>query len=221
MELRLRTLATGLICLAVGACTAAPVAAPAPAATTSAPAPTVSTPVVASERVAPDIANRALAGRAHETGRADVAICLYVDPTTGLDVNAALLSAQGSVDALVRQGYTVLGARALVSCPQAPLFLRTTTVHPKNSGSGGVVGTATRVTTPSPILLFVAVTTLNSISRIFGGLTVRRGAEEMICTGDNCGEVTGSIYTDPTSFASAVARESLILEGFGLVGSGK
>lgn len=221
MTQRLRALATGLICLAVGACTAAPVAAPAPAATMSAPAPTAATPLAASKRVAPDIVNGALAVRARETGRADVAICLYVDPSTGLEVNAALLSAQVSVDALVRQGYTVLGARAVVSCPQAPLFLRTNTVHPKNSGSGGVVGTATRVTTPSPILLLVAVTTRTSISRIFGGLTIRRGAEEMACTGDNCGEVTGSIYTDPTSFASAAEREGLILEGLGLVVPGK
>ena len=77
------------------------------------------------------------------------------------------------------------------------------------------------MSTPSPSLLFVAVTTPSRITFIFGGLTTRRGAEEVTCTGDNCGEVTGSIYSDPTAFANAVERENLILGGLGLDGPGK
>lgn len=164
-------------------------------------------PSPSASRVPPDVANSALASYARETGRSEVAICLYVDPSTGLDAGAARASLQSSVDTLVRQGYTVLGVKPVVLCPQAPVFIRTSTVHPKNSGSGLPVGTTARVTTPSPILLFVAVTTPSRINFIFGGLTTRRGAEEATCAGDNCREVTGSIYSDPTAFAGAVERE--------------
>lgn len=169
-------------------------------------------------RVPPDVANNVLANDARATGRSEVAICLYVDPSTGLDAGATRASLQSSVDTLVRQGYTALGATPVVLCP---VFIRTSTVHPKNSGSGLPVGTTARVTTPSPILLFVAVTTPSRINFIFGGLTTRRGAEEATCAGDNCREVTGSIYSGPTAFASAVERENLIMGGLGLDGPGK
>lgn len=168
-------------------------------------------------RVPPDVANSSLAGIARTSGRTDIAICLYVDPGTGLDADAARVSLQSSIDALVRQGYTALAATPVAQCPQAPLFLRTNTAHPKNSS--GTTGAVPRVTTPSPIYLWVAVTTPGRITSIFGGLTTRRGAEEVTCTGDNCGEVTGSIYSDPTAFASAGERENLIIEGLGLAGS--
>ena len=170
-------------------------------------------PSPSASRVSPDVADSALASYARETGRSEVAICLYVDPSTGLDAGAARASLQSSVDTLVRQGYTVLGARPVALCPQAPVFIRTSTVHPKNSGSGLPVGTTARVTTPSPILLFVAVTTPSRINFIFGGLTTRRGAEEATCAGDNCREVTGSIYSDPSDredrgHATGVERDS-------------
>ena len=161
-------------------------------------------------------ANRSLAARAREHGRAEVMLCLYVDPSTGADVGAALTSLQSSVDALVLQGYTVLGARPVALCPQAPLFIRTNTVHPKNSGSGEVAA-APRAATPSPYQLWVALTTPARITAIFGGFTSHRGTEEIFCTGDNCGSMTESIYTDPSTFARAGDRENLVLEGFGLL----
>ena len=174
-------------------------------------------PLPRASRVPPDVANTALAGMARASGRTDIAICLYVDPSTGLDADAARVSLQSSIDALVRQGYTALAARPVSQCPQAPLFIRTNTAHPKNGS--GTTGPIPRVTTPSPIYLWVAVTTPSRINTIFGGLTIRRGAEEVTCTGDNCGEVTGSIYSEPTAFVSASERENLIIEGLGLAGS--
>lgn len=187
-------------------------AAPAPAQAPSSPSPSVAP----TGRVAPDVANRALADLARDTGRTGVAICIYVDPSTGLNADAARAALQGSVDALVQQGYSVFGAQRVAQCPQAPVFLRTNTVHPKNSCCG-TVGTAPRVTSPSPFLLFLAVTTPARIATIFGGLTLRRGAEEITCTGDNCGEVTGSIYVEPAAFGRAADREKSILEGLGLL----
>ena len=148
-----------------------------------------------------------------------MAICLYVDASTGLNADTARIALQDSLDAIVQQGYTALGARSVSVCPQIPLFLRTNTVHPKNSGSGPVAAAQT-VAAPSPFLLFVAVTTPARIATIFGGLTIRRGAEEAACPGgggDNCLEVTSSIYADPTAFADAALRQTLVLDGLGLL----
>ena len=162
-------------------------------------------------------ANRALAERAREHGRTEVMLCLYVDPSTGSDVAAALTSLQRSVDALVLQGYTVLGSRPVALCPQAPWFIRTNTVHPKNSGGGRPVAVAPTAAAPSHFQLWVALTTPGRISAIFGGFTIHRGTEEIFCTGDNCGTMTESIYTDPSTFARPGDLENVVLEGFGLL----
>lgn len=180
----------------------------------SPPSAASSPPVV---RVDAAAANRSLATRAREDGRNEVMLCLYVDPSTGSDVSAALASLQVSVNSLVRQGYTVLGGRPVALCPQPPLFIRTNTIHPKNSGSGGTVAAAPRATTPSPYQLWVALTTPARISTIFGGFTSHRGTEEISCTGDNCGSMTESIYTDPPTFGRPGDLENVILEGFGLL----
>lgn len=179
--------------------------------------PVAATPTAVIGRPAPDVASRALADRARADGRGDVAVCLYVDPSTGIDARVALASLQGTIDGLVGQGYTVLGPRPAEPCPAAPLFIRTDTVHPKNNGNGPVAAVP-RVATPGPFLLYLAITTPARIDRVFGGLTIRRGAEEMTCSGDNCGEVTGSIYVDASRFASGAERERVLLEGLGLLG---
>lgn len=187
------------------------------------PSPPASSSVAATASPVPDRltierANQNLLAGARALGRTEVAICLYVDPSVGLlrdQPNAAL---QASVDALVRQGYTSLASRPVAACPQAPLYLRTNSVHPKNSGGGPVAAVPT-VTTPSPFLLFVALTTPARIATIFGGSTNRRGSEEALCpgSGNNCAEVTGSIYMDPTSFAQTADREKAILQGLGVL----
>jgi hypothetical protein len=184
------------------------------AARTSPPSTASSSPVV---RVDAATANRGLAERAREHGRTEVMLCLYVDPSTGSDVAAALTSLQRSVDALVLQGYTVLGARPVALCPQAPWFIRTNTVHPKNSGGGRAVALAPTAAAPSPYQLWVALTTAARINTIFGGFTSHRGTEEIFCTGDNCGSMTESVYTDPSTFGRPGDLENVILEGFGLL----
>jgi hypothetical protein len=127
----------------------------------------------------------------------------------------ALLSS--TVDALRSKGYSVISA-APAECSQPTLFLRTNTVHPKNSGQGPV-GPVPRVTTPDTFLLHVAVTTSSQLTRIFGGLSTRRGAEEVTCTGDNCGEITSAIYSSVTDFQDTGRREQLLLIGLGLLQS--
>jgi hypothetical protein len=174
------------------------------------------TPSPALARVPPDVANRDLAARARETGRSEIAICLYVDPSANVDASAALTELQSTVTVLVRQGYTVLGERAVVQCAEAPHFLRTNSVHPKNSGNG-VVAAVPRVASPSPVYLVVAVTTPARMTSIFGALPSHRGSEEVSCTGDVCGSVTESIYAEPSVFADPREREQLVLEGFGLL----
>ena len=173
-----------------------------------------SSPVV---RVDAATANRGLAERAREHGRNEVMLCLYVDPTTGSDAGAALSSLQNAVNALVLQGYTQLGARPVATCPQPPLFIRTNTVHPKNSGGGRPVAAAPTAASASPYYLWVALTTAARINTIFGGLTSQRGTEEIFCTGDNCGSMTESIYTDPSTFGRPGDLENVVLEGFGLL----
>lgn len=172
---------------------------------------------LAADRASSDTANRYLASRARETGRDGVAICLYVDPRSGQNAESARLALQGSVDALVQQGYSALSAQPVATCPHAPLFLLTNTVHPTNSG-GGPVAPPPRVTTPSPFLLFVVETMPATIAAIFGGLTTRRGSEEFTCSGDSCAEVTSSVYAASLEFADASTRERLILAGLGLLG---
>jgi hypothetical protein len=159
-------------------------------------------------RVDPLTANRALAARAGEHGRTEVMLCLYVDPSTGSDLGAALTTLQRSVDALVLQGYTVLGSRPVALCPQAPLFIRTNTVHPKNSGGGRAVAPAPTASPASPYQVWVALT---------AAARINRGTEEIFCTGDNCGSMTESIYTDPSTFARPADLENVVLEGFGLL----
>lgn len=191
-----------------------------PAKSTPTVRPTVAAPSASAAlgRPTPEVANRALATRARDTGRADVAVCLYVDPNAGLDANAALATLQGSIDALVRQGYTVLGARPASLCPQVPHYIRTGSVHPKNSGNGSIAAVPT-VTTPSAFQLVFVVTTAARINTIFGGMSSHRGTEEVICSGNNCGGATESIYADAASFATASERERLLFDGFGLLGS--
>jgi hypothetical protein len=199
-----------LLGLFAASCTGPTVATPSTSATVAATNP--ASTGAASDRVAADVANRVLADRIRETGRGFMAICLYVDPSTGLNEDVALVALKSAIDGLVQQGYSRLN---VVLCKEAPYFLRTNTVHPKNSG--GAVGPPVRVSVPSPYLLFFAVTTPTRINTIFGGLTTRRGDEEFICSGDNCASVTGSIYADPTAFADAATRQSLVLEGLGLL----
>ena len=134
-----------------------------------------------------------------------------------MDAPSTLAIFQGTVDSLVRDGYTILAASPVAVCPTAPLYLRTGSVHPKNSGNG-TVAAAVRVTAPSPYLLWIAVTTTAHIDAIFGGLTTRRGSEESACSGDNCAEVTGSIYVAPTDIATAAQRERVLFDGLGLSG---
>lgn len=183
--------------------------------------PTVAAPSssTALGRPTPEVANQALTARARDTGRAEAgAICLYIDPNTGLDKDAALATLQSSIDALVRQGYSVLGARPVSSCAQAPHYIRTGSVHPKNSANGPIAAVPT-VTTPSAFQLVFVVTTTARIKTIFGGMSSHRGTEEATCTGNNCGGATESIYADAGSFATPSERERLIFEGFGLLGA--
>jgi len=164
---------------------------------------------------APAVADQAIAERLRFTGRTAFAICLYVDPATGLDAATALVETQDALDAVVRRGYTSLASR-VSPCPQPPLYIRTGTVHFKNSASGPEAPVP-RVRVPSEHALYLVVTTPSRIEAIFGG-TIRRGTEEIACSGDNCAGVTESIYVDPAGFADPVARETLILDGLGLLG---
>lgn len=204
-------LALVLLGLFAASCAGPTVATPSTSATVAATTPASTS--AASDRVTADVANRVLADRVRETGRGFMAICLWVDPSTGLNEDVALVALKGAIDGLVQQGYSRLN---VVLCKEAPYFLRTNTVHPKNSG-GGAVAPPVRVTVPNPYLLFLVVTTPTRINTIFGGLSSRRGDEEFTCSGDNCASVTGSIYADPTAFADAATRQRLVLEGLGLL----
>ena len=185
--------------------------------------PSIAPPASASPAATPvhtqpavDVVNRVLAQSVRELGRSGLRICLYVDPATGLDASDALVQLQDSIDALAAQGYTAIASRASL-CPEVPLYLRTNTVHFKNSRNGPVA-LPVRVTTPSPFILFVALTTAARIETIFGELPMRRGTEEMTCSGDNCGGVTESIYADPTAYSDVLGRQRLLLDGLGLLG---
>jgi hypothetical protein len=168
--------------------------------------------------VPPTIANTGLADFVRYTGRSDLRICLYVDPATGADRSQQLVLLSSTVDGLRARGYAVITAPP-AECPQPTVFIRTNSVHPKMSGQGPV-GTTPRVTTPDAFLLHVAITTSSQIIRIFGGLSTRRGAEEIACTGDNCGEITSAIYSDVADFQDPARREQLVLAGLGLLGPG-
>jgi hypothetical protein len=181
-------------------------------------APTNSAATAGPTVVPPTIANTGLADFVRSTGRSDLRICLYVDPATGADRSQLLVLLSSTVDGLRARGYSVITAPP-EECPQPTLFLRTNTVHPKMSGQGPV-GTAPRVATPDPFLLHIAVTTSSQITRIFGGLSTRRGAEEITCSGDNCGEITSAIYGDVVDFNDPARREQLVAAGLGLLGPG-
>lgn len=186
-----------------------------PSTTAGAPSPT-SSGTAGSTAVPPSVANASLADFVRQTGRSDLRVCVYVDPATGADPSQFLALLTSTVDGLRVKGYSVISAPP-AACAEPPVFLRTNTVHPKMSGQGPV-GTAPRVTTPDPFLLHVAVTTNAQLARIFGGLATRRGAEEITCSGDNCGEITSAIYADTVEFQDAARREQLLLRGLGLLG---
>lgn len=123
---------------------------------------------------------------------------------------------ESTVDGLRAKGYSAFTAPP-VECPQPTFFLRTNTVHPKNSGQGPV-GPVPRVTSPDAFLLHVAVTTDSQLARIFGGSSMRRGAEEITCSGDNCAEITSAIYSDAAGLQDPARREQLLLTGLGILG---
>lgn len=209
-----------LVCAAfVAACgslspsAAGPTVSPSTAA--AAPSPT-SSGTAGPTVVPPSVANAALADLMRGTGRSELRICLYADPATGADPSQLLALLTSTVDGLRAKGYTVISAPP-AACAQPPVFLRTNTVHPKNSGQGPV-GTAPMVTAPDPFFLHVAVTTDAQLARIFGGPSIRRGAEEITCTGDSCGEITSAIYADTAELQDTARREQLLLRGLGLLG---
>jgi hypothetical protein len=183
---------------------------------TSVPAAATSPTATPFTAAPPAIANNGLLELARMAGRSDPAVCLFVDPATGIDSTVALLTLQSTVDALVAQGYTPLGARLVAPCPKTPHHIANNTVHPKNSGRGPV-SLGETVRSASPYQLFVVLTTASRIDHIFGGSTLRTSSEELMFQGDSGWPVTLSVYVDPPAFADPGKRAYALFDGLGLL----
>lgn len=64
----------------------------------------------------------------------------------------------------------------------------------------------------------IVVTSRARLDAFFGSLTTRRGAEQVLCDGGNCFEVTTSVYIEESALGDADARRRVVLEGLGFAG---
>lgn len=210
-----RLLVVAVLLAGCGGSVVAPVATPS-GRSASVPAATTSPTAMPFPAAPPAIANNGLLEFARMAGRLDPAVCLFVDPATGIDSNVALLTLQSTVDALVARGYTPLGARPVAPCPKTPHHIANNTVHPKNSGRGPA-SLGETVRSASPYQLFVVLTTASRIDYIFGGLTMRTASEELMFQGDSGWPATLSVYVDPPTFADSGKRVYALFDGLGLL----
>jgi hypothetical protein len=73
-----------------------------------------------------------------------------------------------------------------------------------------------RVTQPSEYRMFVFVLAPDQLVRLMGGGQLRHWAQEMICLGDDCTEVTTSLYVDSNEVRDMAAMTSILTEALGL-----
>lgn len=153
--------------------------------------------------------------------RPSLGVCVFSESG---DVAIARAAVQAALDELA--GAWALGPyqgapRLPVGlCPRTPVLVATNTVHPKRSGQGPV-GTPPTVPVEqvSPFMLWVAVVPPNRIAYAFGPDPVStRAAEENVCFGHTCAEVTSAIYTTAPTAADPVQIRLALLRGLGLLG---
>lgn len=153
--------------------------------------------------------------------RQSLGVCVFSENG---DVAIARTSVQAALDGLA--GAWALGPyqgapRLVVElCPRTPILIATNTVHPKRSGQGPVgITPVVPVEQVSPHLLWVAVVPPDRIAYAFGSDPLStRAAEETVCYGHSCAEVTSSIYLTPATVADPVALRLVLLRGLGLLG---
>ncbi len=180
------------------------------------PAPTATPTVAPTAAIRIDGLRQMLA----ESGRASLRVCVFVDPASAASPTQAQTLFEDALTQL-RAGFATPIAVDLVSrCEATPVFLATNSRHVQNSASGLPVGSPMRVSKSevSPTALIVAVTTRDKIDAIFGSLVTRRGAEQVVCDGGNCAEVTTSVYVADTAVSDPSARRAALLEGLGFAG---
>jgi hypothetical protein len=147
-------------------------------------------------------------------------VCVFADAATGITPTRAVTLFGQTLQELAQSGLSGLRVDPLEPCPGPPLFLRTQSRHPQHSLSTLPQGVPPRVAKSevAPYVLAVAITTPERITAIFGPVTTRRGTEQLLCAGDNCAEVTISIYMPESDVELPAARRDALLQGLGLAG---
>ena len=74
-----------------------------------------------------------------------------------------------------------------------------------------------RVSEPSPYLLFVFVGSDADLERVTGPLTERRSMLEYTCVGDSCQEETSATWVSETELSDAEEVYALVAEGIGIL----
>ncbi|HEX4744080.1 MAG TPA: hypothetical protein VFW12_05350 [Candidatus Limnocylindria bacterium] len=153
--------------------------------------------------------------------RTSLGLCVFDERG---DLTAARVAVQAAFDGLdaawALGPYQGAPRSPVVACPRVPTLIATDTVHPKRSGQGPVGTTPTvAVDQVSASQLWVVVATPERIAYAFGPDPLStRAAEEHVCYGHNCAEVTSSIYIRPTTATDPVALRLALLRGLGLLG---
>ena len=79
------------------------------------------------------------------------------------------------------------------------------------------LGAAPIVTTASSYRLFVFVADVEQLSIAFGGRVPRTTAQEILCEGEQCSEVTTALYVTPSELRNQAASIDALTHGVGLL----
>lgn len=90
-------------------------------------------------------------------------------------------------------GYDQFSMKVDVGCPRKPYLLQPGATHPLLSGEAPTVQIP-MTDKPSPYRVHVYIVPQTEIQDSFGLADMRSSAEEMLCTGNVCYEVTSGIY---------------------------
>ncbi len=152
------------------------------------------------------------------TTRARLEVCVSALPGSGMSTGDARMLVNDAVTALRNHpryessGYANAPASVVAGCPSAPALLDSGQKHEINGGPAQIF----TVTSPSDSRTFVFVVAPDDISRMFGNAPYPMSAQESICSGRDCVEVTTAMYISATATSDSAQLRDRLAKGIGL-----
>lgn len=142
-------------------------------------------------------------------------LALCTQPVSGARATAAQArtAVAGALATTPEVARLAPGAVVEAGCPTTPYLLRPGARAPVGRPSGDP--TMTRVDQPSKYRVFVFVLPQPEIDRLFGRTSLRRVAEEYLCEGDSCAEVTTGVYLSDAELQNGQLIRTRLEEALG------